>query len=276
MKRFLETAFAIVFFVALVSAPLFAQSAASPDSTAKQDVSGKWSGSFDITGPDGSAQHDTAVLILKQDGSAITGSAGPSEDQQMPIKSGKIDGQAIDLKVEADGLSMHFLLRLDGDHLKGEANEETPGGKISAKVDVVRAGAKARPSPSEALFKEISDMDSVLFGAYNRRDLKTMATLFTEDLEFYHDKGGLSTYQQNMDSFKKTFESATTVRRELVPGTLEVYPLKGYGAVEIGVHRFYTTEPGQKEKLTATAKFVHVWQKKDGWKISRVVSYDHR
>lgn len=59
--------------------------------------------------------------------------------------------------------------------------------------------------------------------------------------------------------------------------SLEIYPIPGYGAVEIGVHHFYATEKGQQEHLTGTAKFVHVWQKKNGeWKISRVISYDHR
>jgi hypothetical protein len=27
--------------------------------------------------------------------------------------------------------------------------------------------------------------------------------------------------------------------RELVPGTLQVYPVKDYGAIEMGVHRFH-------------------------------------
>ena len=66
------------------------------------------------------------------------------------------------------------------------------------------------------------------------------------------------------------------VRRELVPGTLEVYPMDGYGAVEMGVHRFH--HPGRENtEPTGEAKFVHLWQNKEGaWKITRVISYDHR
>jgi hypothetical protein len=87
----------------------------------------------------------------------------------------------------------------------------------------------------------------------------------------------MTTFDQNMESFKKHFASDTRTRRELVEGTVEVYPLAGYGAVELGVHRFYTTEKGQSERLTTTSRFVHVWQRKDRvWKISRVISYDHR
>ena len=58
-------------------------------------------------------------------------------------------------------------------------------------------------------------------------------------------------------------------------GTLEVYPLNGYGAVEIGVHRFYHPYE-QDHGEVGEAKFIHVWQNKDGvWKITRVISYDH-
>lgn len=120
-------------------------------------------------------------------------------------------------------------------------------------------------------------MDSILFNAFNDRDLRTLKTLFTDDLEFYHDQDGLTSYQQNMESFERHFESDTRVRRQLVEGSLEVYPIKDYGAVEVGIHHFYSTKKGQPEQLTATAKFVHVWrQTDDGWKISRVISYDHR
>jgi hypothetical protein len=63
-------------------------------------------------------------------------------------------------------------------------------------------------------------------------------SLFTEDLEFYHDTGGLSNRAENAESFKKMFASTPDIRRELEPGTLQVYPIKDYGAMEIGRHRF--------------------------------------
>ncbi len=65
------------------------------------------------------------------------------------------------------------------------------------------------------------------------------------------------------------------VTRELVPGSLEVYPIAHYGAVEIGVHRFL--HPGtQDHGVVGEAKFIHLWQYKDGaWKVSRVISFDH-
>jgi hypothetical protein len=122
-------------------------------------------------------------------------------------------------------------------------------------------------------------MDSVLFNAFNSRDVEKLKTLFTEDLEFYHDKGGITNYTQNMEAFKNTAAINNDLRRELLPGSLEVYPIKEYGAMEIGQHRFCHTENGKPD--CGTFKFVHIWKKINndpmgiGWKISRVVSYGH-
>jgi len=130
---------------------------------------------------------------------------------------------------------------------------------------------------SKTLFRTIVHMDSVLFEAFNTRNLDTLKTLFSVDLEFYHDLGGFTNYDQNMESFKRTFESDRRLRRELVPNSIEVYPIRDYGAAEIGIHRFYSTEKGQKEQLSSEAKFIHLWQRKDGkWKITRVISFGHQ
>ena len=64
------------------------------------------------------------------------------------------------------------------------------------------------------------------------------------------------------------------MQRTLLPETLEVYPLKGYGAVEIGIHRFH--HPRHPEDGMGDAKFITLWHNKDGaWRVTRVISYDH-
>lgn len=129
---------------------------------------------------------------------------------------------------------------------------------------------------SKDLYDTIAHLDAIFFNAFNKRNLDALKTMISENLEFYHDLGGVTNYNQNVDAFKKTFENDRRVRRELVKGTLEVYPIKDYGAVETGIHRFYATEKGQQEKLSSEAKFVQVWQKKEGgWKITRIISYGH-
>jgi hypothetical protein len=66
------------------------------------------------------------------------------------------------------------------------------------------------------------------------------------------------------------------VKRELVAGSVSVYPLNNYGAIQMGEHRFYVVSNG-KENLAEVAKFVHLWKKENGaWKLARVLSFDHK
>ena len=98
--------------------------------------------------------------------------------------------------------------------------------------------------------------------------------MFTKDLEWFQDNGGLLSYKTVFENFSNNFKKPIKLTRELVPGSLEVHPIKDYGAIEIGVHRFRHIENGKEE--IGTFKFLMIWQKKnDQWKISRVISYDH-
>lgn len=146
-------------------------------------------------------------------------------------------------------------------------------------LSVSRLQAQPPQSKEEhdKLFQTIAKLDAAMFDAYNKCDLEKIGTFFTEDLEFYHDQTGLSLGRQALvDAVKQNI--CGKVKRELLDGTLEVYPLKNYGAVEIGEHRFcdprvYTAACGEK---SGVAKFVMLWQNTDGaWKITRVISYDH-
>ncbi|HEY6392405.1 MAG TPA: hypothetical protein VIX89_14065 [Bryobacteraceae bacterium] len=104
------------------------------------DVTGKWTGSFDATGPDGQTKPGTALFLLKQSGDVIAGTVGPNEDEQFTIKVGKIDGDKIALEVDPkDGTVIKFELTLAGGHIKGDAKGERGGEKMTAKVDVTQA-----------------------------------------------------------------------------------------------------------------------------------------
>jgi ketosteroid isomerase-like protein len=128
------------------------------------------------------------------------------------------------------------------------------------------------------LDKAITALDAALFDTYNRCDLEKFATFFTDDVEFYHDQGGVTLGKVNLTESVRKNICGGDVRRELLPGTLEVHYMKGYGAVEIGVHRFYHPKTNG---AAGEAKFVHLWQyvstgKGEGaWKITRVLSFDH-
>lgn len=126
----------------------------------------------------------------------------------------------------------------------------------------------------EELDRAITALDAALFDAYNRRDLAKFESFFVDDVEFYHDQGGVTLGKAALtDSVRKNICGKVT--RELVPGTLKIYPIKGYGAVEMGVHRFH--HPGHDDtEGVGEGQFVHLWEFKDGaWKVTRVISYEH-
>ena len=144
-------------------------------------------------------------------------------------------------------------------------------------VAICTFGQSPIPSPtaeSRELFETIATMDSKLFDAFNAHKIDDLMAMFTDDLEFYQDNDGLKNYWQSKDDFKKLFANVSDIQRELVKGSLEVYPIKDYGAIEIGSHRFCHKEDGKDD--CGTFKFAMVWRKNgDSWKISRVISYGH-
>jgi hypothetical protein len=146
-------------------------------------------------------------------------------------------------------------------------------------------GPTAGPKATQELYDEIATADKVFFAAvFDTCDTVKLATLVTDDLEMFHDKGGRTAGSgaEFVKTFERTCQRQKTgedyrARREIVPGTLKVYPLNNYGAVEVGEHRFYQLLPGKPEKLVEIAQFTHVWKKEEsGWKLARVLSYDHR
>lgn len=146
-------------------------------------------------------------------------------------------------------------------------------------------GPRAGPNQTQELYDEIAAMDLRLFAAvFDTCDIATLATLVTEDFEFYHDKDGLSSTSgaQFVKAIEGTCERQKTgvdyrARHELVAGSMQVYPLNNYGAIQVGKHRFYQLLPGEPEKLVEVSRFTNVWKKDaTGWKLSRALSYDHR
>lgn len=125
-----------------------------------------------------------------------------------------------------------------------------------------------------ALHDTILQLDKQLFDAFNQRDIETTKTLLDKDVEFYHDTGGLADYQQTIVNLTQLFANAGDLRRDLVIESSEVYPIKDFGAIQTGQHRFCHTENGKAD--CNVFKFLHVWKQHDGsWTVVRVVSYGH-
>jgi hypothetical protein len=137
----------------------------------------------------------------------------------------------------------------------------------------IMAQSAVQTTTADLLFRELAAQDAGVFNAYNSCDLTTFVTYFSEDVEFYHDQSGVTNGRAALvDALKKNICGKVT--RELVKGSVSVYPMKGYGAIQMGSHRFlHPNDPNQSD---GEGKFIHLWQKKDGkWQITRVVSYDH-
>lgn len=122
-----------------------------------------------------------------------------------------------------------------------------------------------------ALYDTIVHLDSVFFGAYNTcdRNFDLYASFYSDSIEFYHDQGGLSTSKPAILASTRQYVCGK-VERQLVAGSIEVYPIKGYGAIEMGLHRFHNRVEGSTGRV---GRFVVIWRKEAaGWKITRVVS----
>lgn len=124
----------------------------------------------------------------------------------------------------------------------------------------------------KALADTIIKLDSIFFAAYNNctNDLDKYAAFYAGDIEFYHDKGGLSSSKADIVAATKK-NICGKVTRELIKGSIEVYPIKDYGAIEIGLHQFHNKE--DPDAVPHASKFIVFWHHVNNeWKIAKVVS----
>jgi hypothetical protein len=125
----------------------------------------------------------------------------------------------------------------------------------------------------QQLYETIVKLDSAFFDAYNtcETNLDRYGSFFSEDIEFYHDQGGLMVSKQDIiDATRRNICGKVT--RELVKGSIEVYSIKDFGAIEIGLHKFHNNQEsiGTPSKV---GRFMVFWENKNNdWKIKRVVS----
>lgn len=148
---------------------------------------------------------------------------------------------------------------------------------LGAWTPVSAAAPNAGGATSTPLFDQLAALDQVLFDStFADCDPEPAIGLFTEDVEFYHDKSGFDrgdAVRQSIRNLAKDCPAEKGVTRELLEESLRVYPLGDYGAIQMGTHHF--VEKGAS--TFTTAEFVHLWMKVgDAWKLARVLSFDHR
>jgi len=137
--------------------------------------------------------------------------------------------------------------------------------------------------PEAELFEILRQQDSILFEqGYNQIDTAAVRQVTSRDFEMYHDQQGMLKGQDGIVmGIGSLAQMPFRARRELIAGSLQVYPMYArgelYGAVQMGEHRFWAKEEGKEAYETSTAKFISVWVKEEeGWKIRRSISYDHQ
>jgi hypothetical protein len=99
---------------------------------AEANFSGKWLGSS----PDMGAMY----AVLKQEGTTLTGSAGPSESKQFPITTGKVDGDRLTFEAKMGGGTIRFDLTSTASELRGTVRLfEDDGNTANTSVVLKRA-----------------------------------------------------------------------------------------------------------------------------------------
>jgi len=97
------------------------------------DATGKWVGTLSLQGGD-DGQSRPAYLVLKQEGTKLTGTAGPDASEQHEIEDGKVEDDRLTFQAR----SMKFDLKLVGDEITGEITRERNGETQKAKITVKR------------------------------------------------------------------------------------------------------------------------------------------
>lgn len=148
----------------------------------------------------------------------------------------------------------------------------------------LQATAPVTLPDAAALRAEITARDAELFEVlFNRCEPERMRALVASDIEFYHDRDGVT---RGADAFVADYQrfcterqqpNAWRSRRALVPESLIVDPVPGFGAIEAGEHLFYERRGDGPEHLAGRSRFANLWARTpDGWRLSRVFSYSHR
>ena len=154
---------------------------------------------------------------------------------------------------------------------------------ISALLLTLCCKQVAAQTEEQKLTATIIRLDSAFWNAYNNCDTTQFINYLTDDVEFYHDKGGVTIGAPALiNSLNKNLCSNPDyhLRREAVAGTVKVYPMESgneiYGAIISGEHVFYVNEKGKPEFPDGDANFTQLWLLRNGiWKMARILSFNH-
>ncbi|MBI1354185.1 MAG: DUF4440 domain-containing protein [Acidobacteria bacterium] len=255
---------AVFALLAAVAPTLPAQTAAVQDLPLTAEQRQQLVGVYSVAPPDAQAPA-ARVRVFEQDGALL---AAFNDNAPTRLLS---QGDNVFRPEAAADFEVAFTL-VDGRARK--VSITSPGGVMTGVL--VETAPDAIPpfvSPTSGpLYDEIARLDAALFdAAFVACDAQKWDAFLADDVEFYHDRGGFT--QGRAVKAPADCPREQGVARRLVEGSLEVFPIQGYGAVERGTHCFLQ----QGGATPGIAQFVHLWAKgDDGWKVARILSFDHR
>jgi len=143
---------------------------------------------------------------------------------------------------------------------------------LAAALLLASNATRAAEPTREELSRQVEALDKEFFDAFNNCKLDKLTEMVAEDLEFFHDKNGLMRSRQAFINAVRN-NVCGKFRREPIAGTMVVYPLERFGAIQMGDHKFCTPDGSRCE---GKGKYVNVWQRKgERWEMMRVLSYEH-
>jgi hypothetical protein len=147
---------------------------------------------------------------------------------------------------------------------------------LAALVPVGAFADEPNTSTSGPLYQKLLALDTAMFDSFNKcadpAQLEKHASYFVKELEFYHDNGGASWTRD--DYMKGVHDNVCgKFHRELDLASFHVWPIKDFGAIAQGTHRFCHSPT----TCEGVGQFTMIWREKEGvWQITRAMSYDHQ
>lgn len=138
------------------------------------------------------------------------------------------------------------------------------------------------PTPPALTTTLLARSDALFDAIFTDCAPDVVADSVTADFEFRHDQWG--TIADSREAFvahlrqrcaRQASGEDVRSRRELAPGTVEVFPMGPDAALETGIHRFHESH-GDAETLVGIARYSHLWRREHGvWRVSRILSFAH-
>src|SRR5258708_33516638 len=165
------------------------------------DLTGRWTGTLDITGPDGESRSQPACLVLKQDGSTLTGRFGPNPADMRDISKAAIADGQVGFDLPLGNRTMHAKLAMETDRLTGEiGGPGAPQLKLSLTRLVYPTAARLAP--------QLSEIDTLIAAAFSKRPVGSVTAAVVSGPQIIWSKS-----YGNADDEKKSSATKDTVYR---------------------------------------------------------------